>query len=305
MSNPVAPTPPPGDNSDRIATTAFVSAAVPAASNVINFNSVTNPSPAAGDFWFDGSSFYCRISGVTYNLVLTPTPIPFTPTSLFVSNTGDWWDPSNHASTFQDAAGTIPANTAGQPVARINGLSGNGNNLLQATNGARPILHNSGSLWWLEFDGVSQFIGASFTLNQPTTRISAARQITWVLNAYMCDGGTIQRNTLFQAFATPAVSMYAGAYVNPDNDFTVGADHVATEVYNGASSSIVTDNNVIVTGNAGSNNAGGLTIGAAGGGGTGWTNIRWYGCISIGRLLTVAETANCRTFFGAKAGLTL
>ncbi len=274
------------------------------AGGIISLTSVTNSTPVDGNFWFDGTSFYCRIAGVTYNLVLTPTPIPFSPTSLFSSNTGGWWDPSNHSTTFQDTAGTTPANAAGQPVARINDLSGNGNNLLQATNSKRPILQNSGAFWWLEFDGVSQFIGATFTLNQPTTRISAARQITWVVNNNIFDGGTLSGAALFQAFITPALSMQAGAYLNPDNDFTVGANHVVTEVYNGASSSVVTDNNVIVTGNAGGNNAGGFTIGASAVA-TGFTNIRWYGCISIGRLLTVAETANCRTFFGAKAGVTL
>lgn len=275
------------------------------AGGIVAFTSVTNPTPVDGNFWFDGTSFYCRIVGVTYNFVLTPTPIPFSPTSLFSSNTGGWWDPSNHSTTFQDTAGTTPANTAGQPVARINDLSGNGNNLLQATNSKRPILQNSGSLWWLEFDGISQFLQASFTFAQPMTRVHAARIITWTSSTWLWDGASANAASLYMSGSSPRVDMFA-ASVGPidTSHFTVGADHVASEFWNGASSSLTIDNNTANTGNPGGSSVSGATIGAAGN--TLFPgNIRCYGAMHIGRALTAGEIANCRTYFGAKAGLTL
>jgi hypothetical protein len=227
----------------------------------------------------------------------------FTPTSLFSSNTGGWWDPSDHTTTFQNAGGTTPANTAGQTVAWINDKSGNGN-FLGGGVGPFPTLQNSGSLWWLQFDGATQFIQNTFTLAQPMTRISAVRQISWTNGNRLFDGGTTNTAGLLQNSASPEVQMYAGAFGPADaSDLTVGADHVVSEFFSGASSSLVVDNGASNTGNPSTAAPGGLTIGALGAGTSAFSNIRWYGCIAIGRALTGPETANCRTFFGAKAGL--
>jgi hypothetical protein len=229
----------------------------------------------------------------------------FTPTSLFSSNTGGWWDPSDHTTTFQDTAGTTPANTAGQAVARINDKSGNGNNLLQATGTAQPILQNTGAFWWLQFDGAAQYISAAFTLGQPLTRISCARNITWTATHRMWDGNTVNGAGLIQgqSVVTPGIQMFAGSIAPTDaSNFTVGADHVVSEFFSGAASTLTVDNNTANTGNSGTATADGAIIGAAGNISL-FGNIRWYGAVHIGRALTGAETANSRMFFGAKAGL--
>lgn len=52
------------------------------------------------------------------------------PASLFKGGArGAYYDPSVLGSLFQDAAGTIPVTAEGQPVRRMNDLSGNGNHL--------------------------------------------------------------------------------------------------------------------------------------------------------------------------------
>lgn len=82
----------------------------------------------------------------------------FSPSSLFqASETGGWWEVRS-GQVFQDTAGTTPATADGDPVARVNDLSGNANHLLQSTAGARPTLRISGSIWRLEFDGTSDFL---------------------------------------------------------------------------------------------------------------------------------------------------
>lgn len=78
----------------------------------------------------------------------------FSPASLFSSGeVGVWYDPSDLSTMFTDTAGTTQA-SVGQAVARINDKSGNGLNATQATASKRPILRQSGALYYLEFDGV-------------------------------------------------------------------------------------------------------------------------------------------------------
>lgn len=75
---------------------------------------------------------------------------------LKTSTQGGYYAPSP-STCFQDTAGATPA-AVGQPVGRLNDLSGNGNHLLQATAGFRPLLQQSGSLYYLDFDGVDDVL---------------------------------------------------------------------------------------------------------------------------------------------------
>jgi hypothetical protein len=65
----------------------------------------------------------------------------FFPGSLFASNEqGVWYDPSDMATLFQDAAGTTPVTAVEQPVGLILDKSGRGNHATQSTSTARPVL---------------------------------------------------------------------------------------------------------------------------------------------------------------------
>jgi hypothetical protein len=226
----------------------------------------------------------------------------FNPTTLFAGDSGGWWDPADSATVWQDTAGTTPAG-ANDPVARIDDKSGNGNHLLQATSTKRPMLRNSGALWWLEFDGVDDFLTATFTLNQPINRISALQQVTWTSGDRLWDGGTLNGCVAQQLTASPRVALYAGSNFNYDL-LPVAEDHVLTEIIDGASSKIATDNATYTTGNTGTGSAGGATL-AASPSGVQACDLHWFGAIWIGRLLSDPEIAQARTYFGAKAGLSL
>lgn len=77
----------------------------------------------------------------------------FSPLSLFAAGEqGFWYDPSDLSTVWQDSARTTPG-AVGQPVGCIDDKSGRGNNATQSTAGSRPILRQSGSLFYLEFDG--------------------------------------------------------------------------------------------------------------------------------------------------------
>ena len=52
---------------------------------------------------------------------------------------GVWYDPSDLSTLFQDAAGTFPVTTIGNPVGKILDKSGNNNHATQTTGTARPL----------------------------------------------------------------------------------------------------------------------------------------------------------------------
>lgn len=278
-----------------------------AAVDSVNSRLLANDAPTGG---------IAVTSGWVFTLGAIPVHIPgsasvssFDPTTLFSSNTGGWWDVSDHSTTFQDTAGTTPANAANDPVARINDKSGNGNNLLQATSGARPLLKNSGGLWWLECDGSDDSLRAVFTISQPFTCIDAVRNITFITNAYIYDGGNQNGSCIQTTGTTPNIDMYSGLTLS-SSALTVGVDHVITAIFETQPgppySRLGVDNGSYVTGaDTGNNVSGGRTVGRDGAQNQPAANIRWFGGIDIGRVLTDPEIASCKTFFGAKAGLTL
>jgi len=226
----------------------------------------------------------------------------FNPTTLFADDTGGWWDPADMSTLFQDSAGTTPVTAADQPVGRANDKSGNGSHLLQATGTQRPFLRNIGALWWLEFDGVDDFLQAAFTFDQPLTRINAAQQVSFVSAAKLWDGAAAVAKCQ-QTVPEPQIEMNAGASLF-STDMTVGVNHVVSEVFQSTSSSLTIDNGTPASGDAGSVSPGGITIGANRNGSQ-QANILWFGGIAIGRALTSPETAQARSYFGAKAGLSL
>lgn len=98
----------------------------------------------------------------------------FQPSTLFATGEqGIWLDPSDLTTMFQDSAGTTPVTAAGQVVGLIRDKSGNSNHASQATEASKPILRNTGALWWLEFDGVDDFLETAAINLTATDKISA------------------------------------------------------------------------------------------------------------------------------------
>jgi hypothetical protein len=88
---------------------------------------------------------------------------------------GAYYDPSDSSTVFQDAAMTTPAGD-GDPVGAIMDKSGNGNHATQSTAAARPMLRQSGALWYLEFDGVDDFLTRAGILSGTQSAVYAAIQ---------------------------------------------------------------------------------------------------------------------------------
>ena len=134
--------------------------------------------------------------------------------------------------------------------------SGNGNDLLQATGSAQPLYSTNGIL----FDGDNDFMKAlPFTLVQPEMVYIVFKQVTWTLNDRIYDGDGYLAMVISQALSTPALNMHAGSSLNNTN-LPVNTFGILRALYNGANSKLIINDTTPITGDVGTNNAGGFTL---------------------------------------------
>lgn len=83
----------------------------------------------------------------------------WTPAKLFAnSEVGLWIDPSDLSTMWQDSAKTTTVAADGDPVGYIADKSGNGFYFEQGTSSQRPTYRTDGTLHWLDFDGVDDYL---------------------------------------------------------------------------------------------------------------------------------------------------
>lgn len=97
-----------------------------------------------------------------------------------------WYDPSDVSTLFQDAAGTTPITASGQPVRRMNDISGNGFHLIAPSDPARPTYQTAGGLHWLESDGVDDVMSVAMTGLTGDHTAGAAVRVTGLGNSNHC-----------------------------------------------------------------------------------------------------------------------
>lgn len=168
-------------------------------------------------------------------------------------------NPASLVAWFRKGVGVT---VTGSGVSAWADQSGNGNNLLQATDTKRPIYDGSAVI---TFDGVAQFLKcAAFTLNQPTQISILASQVSWSLNREFFDGNTTANTVIQQTTSSPRIRFFAGVFLANSASMTVGSFFAVTSLANGASSSFKIGSDAEITGNAGTNNMGGFTLGCDG-----------------------------------------
>lgn len=124
----------------------------------------------------------------------------FTPLQLFANGEqGAWYDPSDLSTLYRDAAGTTPVTADGDPVGLMLDKSGNGNHASQALSVSRPRYRTDGTLHWLEFDGVYDFLRSS---NVDFSTISAVSLFAAIKKNSDSSTGTIlnHKNNQYNAF---------------------------------------------------------------------------------------------------------
>jgi hypothetical protein len=117
--------------------------------------------PPLGGSLVDRLAYHAALRGITVQSLWNgnlqaPSQI------LISSSPGFAFDVSNISSLWQDAAGTIPVTEPGDPVARVDDVSSQGNHALQADTNKQPTyqIDVNGNAY-LDFDGVDDFLQVS------------------------------------------------------------------------------------------------------------------------------------------------
>ena len=234
----------------------------------------------------------------------------FSPASLFSGNKGGFWVASD-AKTWADTAGTTPI-TNGAAVARIDDQSGNGNHLLQATAGNRPVWASGTNPYALATAASGHFMNGTFSANLTGTAVTGILAFRYAASTGFARAMTIKG--------------VGPTYGNLDSFAFMIGDATPTTYfasYNSASGNAVTPvigNDIIwvsgltatnlsiqVDAGAPSSNAHGLSPALNSSafsvfddpGATNPMGGRFYGGLIIDRALTAGEIANCVTYFGA------
>jgi hypothetical protein len=212
-----------------------------------------------------------------------------------------WSDPSDLSTLFQERTGAS-ATTPSVVDGVVGSMRDKGSAAVWWTapsDAARPILRNSGVLYWLEFDGGDDGLSTTVAVSQPFDRVSA-----WLLGAtsdffLIGEPGGGSNASLYQR--SGELRIYSGTELTGLAAPSADTDFVATDRHNGASSRVAIDNGTYQTGNAGANAAAVLTIGGVDGV---FADALFYGLVQKG-VFTDPEIALLRTYLAAKQGRVL
>lgn len=146
----------------------------------------------------------------------------------------------------------------------------NDNDLLQDTGSNQPLLTADGIL----FDGVDNYMEREFTLSQPEMIYIVFKQVTWSANDIIFDGiGSLNRMIFQQFVSSPNLIIYAPSGGVQNSDLAVDTFGIARALFNSTSSELTINEGSTQTGNVGTNNANGFTLGSRYGGAS-YSNIQ-------------------------------
>ena len=232
--------------------------------------------------------------------------VAFNPADIFgPSDVGCFYDLSDLSTLFQDrngASSTTPAGV-GDVLGSILDLSGNNRHAIAPADNSRPILRQDGALYYLEADGVDDFL--DFSSFSPVTLIAAYRLAASVnilnyvmggVQSGMHAGGTFDGGTNAGLFVDPAILTVAESI---DTD-----PHVLVGVFDGASSLISIDNQTDVTGTLPAPSAVSRILGRPDVGTLDFTGDV-FAILGINRVLAISERVNLVNWFAGKSGVTL
>lgn len=311
-----------GNSADEAETQAGIATAAAASINVKAFDvyadaqAYSEDNPAA--LVFSGAPMEALLIGGERFWQIAP----FAPGFLFSSTSkGVWYDPSDLSTLWQDTAGTVPVTAAGQSVARMDDKSGLGNHALQAVTSARPTLQTDGSLYWLEFDGVDDFLEVPLAATQGLQKFTALIGLSFGNpSAIEIAFGAYQSSSRF-AYGAFSGSGLAKAQVTSQSAASTALGVAATSDvplvmnvrYDGSTGSLdLRSDGSDVAENA--NSGGGGTpdttqfhIGARNTAGvaSAFSESRFYGVVTVDRPLSASEVSDSEQYLADKTGVTL
>ncbi|WP_165856723.1 LamG domain-containing protein [Marinobacter sp. JSM 1782161] len=279
----------------------------------------------------EGETYYYRVSayiGSSTEVVSEEIQITageFSIADLFAnSETGGWYDPSDLSTLWQDEAGTLAVSSDGDPVARVDDKSGNGNNLTISESARRPLYKTDGTYHWLLFDGSNDRM--SFPAGTIQTG-NGARSTFMALTPLDAQGSTVyylavgdsnisdrQSWRIRHDSGNGAVRLeIQGSAAVGSTDFVDGDPHVIGAVTSGSTldtaalyldgaedpqstSGTATLETSSVSPSLGSKELDGSSY-------EGFANFRFYGWVQVNRALTATEISNLSGAMADLAGI--
>ena len=168
------------------------------------------------------------------------------------------------------------------------------------------VLHTSATL---QSDGVLFNQGVNTddlvrlaTLNQPIFFYMVVKQIAWSSGKYLIDGKA-DYAAIYQATATPGIAVWAGTPgSSTESHLSVGSFGIIRCLIYGENSKLIVNGNNPITGNFGSANAGGITLGNYKNGNTG-ANVKIAELIVRSISDVPADESNIYGYLKTKYGL--
>lgn len=258
-------------------------------------------------------------------LMVPAAAAAFDPAALFAGGEeGGWYDPSDLSTLWQDSAGTTPS-AVDSPVGKLDDKSGNGNHLTQATASACPILRSDGSLFWLEFDGVDDYlwcVGAELYNAGAATIVGAVRGEGQVQNTlfgeFSSSSGTPFYNIITTADTTGGLYLWlrsdaatsilnsSGGHVQPA--FLNNTNKIFTFDDDGSTARMRTDRGAwgVQAYARAPTTLNKTALGAMSRVfADNFTSMRYFGHVGIGRKLADAETISVENWLAARQGRAL
>lgn len=228
----------------------------------------------------------------------------FDPASLFSSGEDGYiYDVQADGAVFEERTSPTTPPNDGDDFGTLLDLSGNGNHAIAPSDSDRPRyeIDANGPRCNYAFTLGSRLV-ATFDLNQPTTIVGAFVNPSAFVTGVLIDGLSSFSCALFGDSNVP--SFFAGGSVISASAVTANEGFVITVRSSGATSRIARNAEAYATGNTGSRNAGGVSLGATTSGANGGS-ASLYRVIGIGRDLTDDEITSARQWCAEAAGVTL
>ena len=185
-----------------------------------------------------------------------------------------------------------------------------GNHATQSTSAARPVLQQSGGLYYLDFDGVDDWMVVNYGSTLANITRAAGYRMDTVGRFFADDDGDV--NYASMAILTDGNLRWgvngagSGNNIVGTGGWDIGADGVVVATASSGSALTLQGTGTSASGTSAPApaNITGATIGAAA---TGLLemNGRIYGFIDIDRVLDAAEITSVETYLAAKSGVTL
>ena len=193
------------------------------------------------------------------------------------------------------------------PVALWPDQSGNGNDLTQGVGVKQPTYKISivNGKPIVRFDGIDDFLAVGFALVQPEHVFYVFNLVVDAAGVYMSDGSGVNLMGFLRDGAGPTVGLFAGAVGVGLRPINIGTFHIASCLFNGASSEIRIDGGNDDTGNVGANDGAGISLGMLGNGTTNAAQVDFAEVIVYSSALSDGNRGLVEIYLANKYGISI